>query len=168
MVSKIVPALLILLLAYGSSIGAAQALDVTRSVTIKAPAEDVWDEVNDFDDLDGWHPAIAETEITKGENNQPDAQRLLTLGDGGTINEELLEYDDAGMSFTYKILKGVLPVKNYESTVMVEAAGANKSKATWTGTFDARGADDKTATETMAGVYQAGLDNVKKELEMND
>ena len=168
MARKLVPTLIILTAAYGASINAAQALEVTKSVTIKAPAADVWDEVNDFDDLDGWHPAVAETEITKGENNQPGAQRLLTLGDGGTINEELLEYDDAGMSFTYKILKGVLPVKNYESTVMVEAAGANKSKATWTGTFDARGADDKTATETMAGVYQAGLDNVKKELEMND
>jgi len=138
-------------------------------VTINAPAADVWDEVNDFDDLDEWHPAVAEAEIIKGgDDNQPGAQRLLTLGDGGTIKEELLEYDDAGTSFTYKILEGVLPVKNYESTVMVEAAGANKSKATWTGSFDAKGADDQTATETIDGVYGAGLDNLKKEVEMDD
>ena len=34
--------------------------------------------------------------------------RLLTLGDGGTIKEELMAYDDAGMNYTYKILGGVL------------------------------------------------------------
>lgn len=168
MVRKIVPALLVSLATYGGSIGAAQALEVTKSVTINAPADEVWDEINDFDDFDDWHPAVEESEITDGDDKEIGAVRLVTLGDGGTIEEELTAYDDAGMSFSYKILKGVLPVKNYKSTVSVAAAGANKSKVTWTGSFQAKGADDQTATETITGVYQASLDNLKKEVEMDD
>jgi mxaD protein len=138
-------------------------------VTINAPAPEVWDEVNDFDDLDEWHPAVAEAKIIKGgDDNKVGAQRLLTLGDGGTIKEELLAYDDAGMSYTYKILEGVLPVKNYESTISVESARDSESDVTWTGAFDAKGADDKTATDTIGSVYQAGLDNLKKKVETGD
>ncbi|HVV96765.1 MAG TPA: hypothetical protein VHC92_06460 [Rhodanobacteraceae bacterium] len=44
---------------------------------------------------------------------------------------------------------------------------------TWSGEFKrkdtsekpAAGADDETATKTMSGVYQAGLDNLKKMME---
>lgn len=113
--------------------------------------------------LDGWHPAVATTELLEGENNEPGAVRLLTLGDGGTIKEELKAWDDAGMSYTYVILKGVLPVSDYESTVKVKKISGERSKVTWTGDFNAGGgADDQTAEETMSTVYQAGLDNLKK------
>jgi mxaD protein len=170
MTRKFTPALsLLVFVACNNSASATPALEVTKSVTINAPAPEVWDEVNDFDDLDDWHPAVAEAEIIKGgDDNQPGAQRLLTLGDGGTIKEELLAYDEAGMSFTYNILEGVLPVKNYESTLSVESAGGSKSKVTWTGAFDAKGADDKTATNTISSVYQAGLDNLKRQVETDD
>lgn len=47
------------------TIEAAQALEVSKRVTVNAPAEEVWDEINDFDDLDE-HPAVAEAEIIKG------------------------------------------------------------------------------------------------------
>jgi mxaD protein len=69
----------------------------------------VSDEINDFDDLNEWRSVVAGPETTKrGDDNRPGAVRLLTLGDGGTIKEELMAYDDAGMSYTYKILGGVL------------------------------------------------------------
>ena len=64
---------------------------------------------------------------------------------------------------TYAILEGVLPVSGYRSTVMVQALSDTTSRATWSGSFrHAPNADDKTASDTISSVYQAGLDNLKK------
>ena len=141
----------------------AATLSLTKQIEINAPASTVWAKVKDFNALNGWHPAVAKDEILEGENNKVGAVRLLTLGDGGTIKESLLAWDDAGMSMTYNILEGVLPVSNYESTIKVEAVSDTSSKVTWSGTFNhGPGADDKTATDAMSGVYQGGLDNLNK------
>ena len=147
-------------------------LKVTKSVTIDAPAEKVWQQVRNFDGLNTWHPAVEKDEIVAGKNNEVGAERLLSLKGGGTIKEKLLAYDDAHHSFKYAILEGVLPVSDYTSTISVKSAGKGKSTVTWSGEFKrkdtgdkpAADANDETATKTMSGVYQAGLDNLKKML----
>ncbi len=48
-----------------------------------------------------WHPDIFNT--TSEGGNTKGAKRVLTLKDGGTINEELKKYDEAKMSYAYKI-----------------------------------------------------------------
>ena len=145
-------------------------LKVTKSVTIDAPADKVWDQVKNFGGLNTWHPAVEKDEIVAGKNNEVGAERLLTLKGGGTIREKLLAYDAKNHSFKYSILEGVLPVSDYTSTVSVVAAGKDKSTVTWSGAFKrkdtsekpAPDADDATATKTMSGVYEAGLENLKK------
>lgn len=145
------------------SVLAAGNLSVTKSITINSPAELVWAKIKDFNGLNTWHPAVATDELIEGENNQPGAVRLLTLGDGGTIKEKLGAWDDAGMSYSYAILEGVLPVSNYESTLSVRALSDTSSDVTWTGSFNAGGGkDDKTAFDTISGVYEAGLENLAK------
>ena len=112
-------------------------------------------------------------ELVAGRNNRPGAERKLTLGDGGTLHEKLLGFDDQHHRFKYEILDGVLPVSHYTATVAVKAAGKNRSKVTWSGTFQRKdtgphpdaGADDAAATTAIGGVYQAGLDNLKKILD---
>jgi len=98
-------------------------LKVTKSVEIDAPPALVWQKVKDFDALHEWLPTIAKTRITRGHNNTPGAVRLLTLKKGGTVEQELLAYDAAGMSQTWRIIRGVLPVSDYKSTIRVEAVG---------------------------------------------
>lgn len=138
-------------------------LRVTTSVNINAPAAVVWSKVKDFNHLDGWHPAVVKDKLIKGKNNHIGAVRLLTLGDGGTIHEQLVGYNAAGMNMTYRILEGVLPVSHYQSTIMVQATGDNTSRATWSGSFQhAPGSNDKTAVDTITSVYKAGMDNLKK------
>jgi hypothetical protein len=52
----------------------------------------------------------------------------------------------------------------------VKPAGKNKSRVTWSGHFKRKNVgdnpadneNDKTATDAVAGVYQGGLDNLKK------
>jgi mxaD protein len=152
---------------------AAPVLSVTKSATINAPVEKVWDAIKDFNGLNTWHPAVDTDKIVEGTNNQVGAVRLLTLKGGGTIKEKLLQFNPATHSFKYAILEGVLPVSSYTSTVVVKAAGEGKSEVTWSGQFKRKNVadnpadneNDKTATDTIGGVYQGGLDNVKKQLE---
>jgi polyketide cyclase/dehydrase/lipid transport protein len=158
------------LLASGTSMAAAPALHVTKSTTINADAGKVWDIVKNFDGLNTWHPAVAKDEIVSGTNNKVGAVRLLTLKDGGTIKEKLLAYSAVSQMMKYSILEGVLPVSGYTSTLTVKSGGKGKATVTWHGNFKrkntgAKPADnenDKTATDTISSVYQAGLDNLKK------
>ena len=153
-----------------AAFAAAQVLHVSKEVTIDAPADQVWAKIKDFDGLATWHPALESDKIVAGKNNEVGAERLLTLKGGGTIKEKLLAFDAKNHSFKYSILEGVLPVSDYTSTVTVKSMGKDKSTVTWAGSFKrkdtgdkpAADADDATATKTIGGVYEAGLDNLKK------
>jgi mxaD protein len=161
------------LLACGFAQAAAPRLTVSKTISIDAPASKVWHAAKDFNGLNTWHPAVATDEIVEGKNNTVGAVRLLTLKGGGTIKEKLLAFDAAGRSFKYAILEGVLPVSDYTSTFAVKSAGNNKSSVTWAGHFKRKNVgdnpadneNDKTARDTMGGVYQGGLDNLKKIVE---
>jgi|SRR5450631_3130224 mxaD protein len=158
------------LLACGYAWAAAPPLTTSKTVTIDAPATKVWHMVKDFDGLNTWHPAVATDEIVEGKNNAAGAVRVLTLKGGGTIKEKLLVFNTAGRSFKYAIVEGVLPVSGYTATLVVKPAGKNKSSVTWTGHFKRKNVgenppdneNDKTAVDTISGVYQGGLDNLKK------
>lgn len=163
-----------LLSAAGVAVAAdAPVLHVSKSITIDAPAGKVWNQVKDFSGLNTWHPAVESDKIVEGTDNTVGAVRLLTLKGGGTIKEKLLGYDAGKRSFKYSILEGVLPVSDYSSTLHVKKAGKDKSTVTWSGSFKrkdtgpkpADDANDKTATDTISGVYQGGLDNLKKIVE---
>lgn len=161
------------LLACGQTWAAAPVLRSSKTVTIDASAAKVWHAAKDFSGLNTWHPAVATDELVEGKNDVPGAVRLLTLKGGGTIKEKLLRFDAAGRSFKYAILEGVLPVSDYTSTLVVKSLGKRKSSVTWSGRFKRKNVgdnpadneNDKTAVDTMDGVYQAGLDNLKKIVE---
>jgi mxaD protein len=156
-----------------AAFAAAQQLKVSKQVTINAPADKVWSTIEDFGGLDKWHPAVESDKIVSGKDNEVGAERMLSLKGGGTIKEKLLAIDGKRYSMRYSILEGVLPVSDYTSTITVVAAGKDRSTVTWSGAFKrkdtgdkpAADANDETATKTMSGVYQAGLDNLKKMLE---
>jgi mxaD protein len=157
-------------LACGYAFAAAPRLTTVKSVDINASASKVWHMVRDFNGLNTWHPALASDEIVEGQNNVVGAVRLLTLKGGGTIKEKLLVFNPAGRTFKYAIVDGVIPVSDYTSTLVVKSAGKGKSTVTWSGHFKRKNVgdnpadneNDKTAVDTISGVYQSGLDNLKK------
>jgi mxaD protein len=163
-------ALALTVLASGYSLAAAPELHVHKTIAINASADKVWNIVKDFNALNTWHPAVAKDDIVEGTNNTVGAVRLLSLKGGGTIKEKLLGFDATGHSFRYAMVEGVLPVSGYTSHLSVKSAGANKSTVTWSGKFQRKNVgddpgdseNDKTAVDTVTGVYQAGLDNLKK------
>ena len=100
---------------------AAPVLTTSKSITVNAPADKVWNAAKDFNGLNTWHPAVAKDEIVEGNNNAVGAVRLLTLKDGGTIKEKLISYDGAGRSFKYSIIEGVLPVSRLHVDIARQA-----------------------------------------------
>ncbi len=145
---------------------------VEKSIVIKAAPAKVWAMVKDFGNLHAWLPLVASTKLEKkGE----DTFRILTLKDGGVINERLKGFDDAAMKIKYEIISGVAPIKDYNSFIVVTTGpGAGESTVTWTGRFYRLyslnppippGQDDETAIKFVNYFYDAGLPNLKKVLE---
>ena len=151
------------MMAFSLTAFAGGALEVNKDIMVDANPATVWKMVGNFNGLDVWHPVVVSSDLELGMNDEVGAQRLLTLGNGATITEKLVSYSDNDKSYTYQILKSPLPVSNYQSTIMVEAAGEGKSKVTWRSTFDAKDASDKDAIAAITGVYEAGLNQVSKD-----
>ena len=144
---------------------------VVESVTIAAPAAEVWARIKNFDSLSAWHPAVASSPADKG--NTEGSVRQVALKGGGALVESLERYDDAQMHYSYRAKDGgALPVSNYTSTISVTATG-NTSTVEWRGAFY-RGhpgnepppeQNDEAAVKAITGVYQSGLANLKKIVE---
>lgn len=149
---------------------------VIREVVIKAEANKVWSVIKDFGAIHKWHPAVETSTLqTKKDENGVDLpHRTLTLKGGGTLLEKQTINSDEEMKLEYKIVEGVLPVSGYRAVMTVKkGANSNESVVTWTGRFynkankvDApAGEDNATAVKAVEGVYDSGLENLKKVLE---
>ena len=146
---------------------------VSLAVDVKAAPAEVWAVVGNFQDM-SWHPAVDKQEGKGG--NAVDATRLLTLKGGGTIDEVLYKFEPEQKSYSYRIAEvdvKVLPVTNYSSTITVTPIDATHSKVEWRGAFY-RGfpnndpppeLSDQAAIDAVTGVYKAGLDALKAEME---
>lgn len=142
---------------------------VDKSIVIKAAPEKVWAIVKDFSSIQKWHPAVASLKLEKKGN---DTYRLLTLKDGGTIYEKLRSADDGLMKLTYEIDESQLPFTDYYAFMMVKPGpNAGETTVQWVGRFYRLyklnppippGQDDATAVNAVTGIYDAGLDGLKK------
>jgi hypothetical protein len=167
-----------LVLAFALSAGAAEAHGPTRqkvieTIDVNKPVDQVWAIVKDFDALAKWHPVIASSQATKG--NEVGSERTLVLKAPGDpkLREDLLSYDADKRTYHYEMtgydLK-VLPVGNYSSWLTVKDDGHGGSLVEWKGAFyrgDQRNdpppnLNDDAAVAAVKGVYRAGLDNLKK------
>lgn len=165
--------LLACVIAFGFTQTASAAIDETirlkESIEINAPAAKVWAKVGSFADM-SWHPAIGKTELTSGKLDASGATRVLTLKNGGHVNEVLTSFDATTMTMKYEITESVLPVREYGATLKVESTGENKTIVTWRAMFKrkdpanpgAPGQDDAAAKTAITGVFKSGLENIKK------
>lgn len=132
-------------------------VNVCLTVNISAEVARVWETIGPFAGLADWHPAISEAAM-----ESEGRRRRLKLVDGSEILEELVGHDDAGTSYTYRIVDaGPLPVRNYEATIFVTPGESGGCDVTWQGRFDPEG-NETLAEQTMQRVYEAGLENLKK------
>jgi hypothetical protein len=131
---------------------------VSMSTKLPASAKAAWDLIGGFNGLPDWHPVVEKSEL---EGDGGSIRRLSLLG-GGTIVEKLEKHDDGDRTYSYTIEEGPLPVSNYRSTISV-SEGEGDCTVEWSSEFDAAvGVGENDAIEAIQGVYQAGLDNLKK------
>jgi hypothetical protein len=142
---------------------------VDQSITIKADPAKVWAIIKDFGNIHQWHPAVVSTKLeTKGE----DTYRTLTFKDGGYVYEKLRSADDASMRLRYEIVKGTLPMTDYNAMMTVtKGEKAGETVVNWVGRFYRvyklnppipEGQDDATAVKAVTSIIEPGLANLKK------
>ncbi|MCB1882421.1 MAG: SRPBCC family protein [Geminicoccaceae bacterium] len=142
--------------------GPALAIEVDRTVDLDAPPDEVWSMVGPWCAIGDWHPAVAT--CTESEEAGKE-RRLLVLQGGGEILEEETSRDDAARQYGYRILKSPLPVSDYKSTITVDSVGEGKSRVVWKSTFAPKDASQEEAQAAIAGIYEAGLAEIKARME---
>lgn len=138
---------------------AAAALEVKQRGEVPGTPAEVWAKIGGFCAIQDWHPAVAKCEETKEGD---DVFRILTLQDGAAIKEKLTDSDD--MSYSYEIIEGPLPVKDYEATFEVEAGDeTGRSTVVWEADFDANGVEDAEAEKIIQGIFADGIASIEKQ-----
>jgi carbon monoxide dehydrogenase subunit G len=139
---------------------------VSRSVDVNASADKVWSTVRDFNGLPAWFPGVAASEIEGGgDANTAGAIRRLTLPDGATIRETLLELSDADRLCRYDIIESGLPIRNYVATLKVSPQGSG-SRIDWEAAWE----NDPEVEEAMIDligdtILAGGLQGAKEKAE---
>ncbi len=129
---------------------------VDMKTGLNVAPEEVWKLIGGFNALPDWHPAIENSEL-----EEEGSMRRLSLAGGGTIVEKLVKLDDKERVYSYSIIDSPLPVTNYEATIRVKDDGEGNTTLEWSSEFEAEGAAENEAMDVIAGIYQAGFDNLK-------
>lgn len=129
---------------------------ITRHIVLPVPATKVWSLVGAPTRISDWHPAIVSSPI---DGNR----RTCTFPDGSRIVESISAHDDSKMKYTYTIVEGAVPMRDYVSTIEVIPVDAGSCKLQWSGTFEPLGPEAEVSA-FVAGVYEAGLDSVRARL----
>lgn len=151
---KLLSASAVLVLAGATSALAASGVVASKSVDIKGKTpKQIMEKFGAFCAIGQWHPALAKCEESKEGNDQ---FRTLHLKDGGAIKEKLTKTGEEGYSYT--IVDGPLPVKDYMATFSVKKEGEDSVKVNWVASFQAaKGKTEPEAKAVMEGIFDAGL-----------
>ncbi len=135
----------------GCGTEAPTSLEVNKSIQIDASIDAVWDYAGDFCAISVWHPAVVGCEIMEEDGT---TYRMLTLGDGAQLKER--HDGETATGYSYTIIEGPLPVKDYSSTFEAEG-DAMTTTINWSSTFMAEGVTDEEAVGVITGIYDGGL-----------
>lgn len=142
---------------------------VDEQITINADVATVWQQVNAFDQLDKWHPAVESIVM------QDATTRVVTLKSGGEITDSLDESDEERHYVGYRLLTenvDAMPVSFYTISLEVEAVDEG-SVVTWsgrfyradTGNFPPEHLNDEAAVKAMTDYARSGLEGLKASVE---
>lgn len=135
--------------------------EVNVSESVAAPAAEVWALIGDFYRLNDWAPGMSDL-TTEGEG--VGGLRHLAVPNG-TITEKLVAEDQTGLSYSYSIVSGPMPVVDYVSTLKVVAEGDAASRIEWGATFrPAEGFPEEKAERIVGNMYRGGIAAIKAKL----
>ena len=110
---------IVLLLGNGSALG----IEVHKKIEAPGVPAQIWEIAGDFCAIKAWHPLVADCKQTNEGNT---VFRTLTVKNGATLKEKLVESDDT--SYSYEIIESPLPVKKYNAKLWVEESKAESHR----------------------------------------
>jgi hypothetical protein len=131
--------------------------EVSKSLDLPVAADKLWAVLGDFNGLPRWAAGIATSELS---NNGK--RRTLTLKAGGSVIEDLVDYDAAGRRYSYSIVEGPIPVSRHKATMAVIDRGSGNSTVRWSCEFEPKGVDTSVVAGIFAGIFEGGLKQIKQ------
>ena len=137
---------------------------VVKSTIVEAPVESVWDLLRDFNGHDVWHPAVATSQIERGQpSDRVGCVRRFRLADGSELREQLLTLSDADLAFSYCLLDTPVPLLNYVAHVRLSpVTDGDHTFWHWQSQFDTPAGREREL-ERLVGedIYEAGFAAVR-------
>ena len=140
---------------------------VVKSTVLDHPVEDVWAVLRDFNGHDEWHPAVADSEIERGQpSDRIGCVRRFHLKDGSELRERLLTLSDADMAFSYCLHETPVPLLNYVAHVrLAPVTDGDGTFWHWESRFDTpAGREAELGRIVAEDIYQGGFDAIRAHL----
>ena len=140
---------------------------VAKSTILEAPVDRVWELVRDFNGHDRWHPAVADSQIERGQPvDKVGCVRRFHLQDGSELREQLLTLSDIDFAFSYCLLDTPVPLFNYVAHVrLFPVTDGDQTFWQWGSRFDTPAGRERELHDMVAEqIYQAGFDAIRGEL----
>lgn len=135
------------------------------SAVLDMPLERAWMQIRNFNGLPGWHPAVIESLIERGDpHDRIGCVRNYKRRDGLALREQLLALDDFAHSMTYSLLDAPIPVKNYVATLrLTRISESDGTFAEWQAWYDCAASDEPSLRDAIDAVFRAGLESLNKQ-----
>ncbi|MEZ5925479.1 MAG: SRPBCC family protein [Hyphomicrobiaceae bacterium] len=140
---------------------------VVKSTVLEAPVDRVWEILRDFNGHDRWHPAVADSQIERGQSSDRiGCVRRFHLQDGSELREQLLTLSDIDYAFSYCLLDTPVPLFNYVAHVrLLPVTDGDGTFWHWESRFDTpAGREEELRNMVGEQIYQSGFDAIRGEL----
>lgn len=137
---------------------------IVESTVLDAPIDAVWAVLRDFNGHDKWHPAVAKSQIERGQaSDKIGCVRRFSLADGSELREQLLTLSDVDMVFSYCLLDTPVPLLNYVAHVrLAPVTDGDRTFWHWQCRFDTPpGLEAKLRDMVSQNIYRAGFQAVR-------
>jgi hypothetical protein len=124
---------------------------IRHQIRIGRSADDVWARVRDAAGLHTWFPGLTDCQVD-GNN------RVIFLGSGMAMPEEILVNDDVQRRFQYRITAPIF--RHHRGTIDVIELGADECMVVYS-----TEADPRTMALTIGGGTAGALDELKRQME---
>jgi hypothetical protein len=139
-------------------------VSVEASRIINAPAERLWAEVANFNNVAAWHPDVTESHLQDAgaSGSNPGEVRVIKLQNGTVLRERLVAIEPEVHRYEYSVLDGQLPLKDHISSVSMRAIDVRRTEVIWKASFEPAGAPaDALADGVRSGVMDLGLQGLE-------
>jgi carbon monoxide dehydrogenase subunit G len=125
---------------------------------IDAARDVVWKLVSDFGGVGRISPEVQSCEVD-GDG----IGAIRTINTSGIVIRERLEgLDGKTYTFSYSMLEGPIPFRDYLAHVTLSEAGPNRTRIRWAGSFEPIGMPAEQLEQLVQGIYRGLIAGVKK------